>query len=124
MPTHVDMRVKDRTLVGMDAILDQIRSWQDAGVVTADVYRAVDGLSDELDLRSSDFVFVVMGAGAAMGPLHTLLSLGAHVIALDLPRPSIWRRLISTARESPGTLTFPTRASPQGSVPLCSSAGK
>eukprot|EP00978_Attheya_sp_CCMP212_P040911 scaffold228349_cov28-Attheya_sp.AAC.1 len=48
-----------------------------------------------------------MGAGAAMGPLETLLSLGAHVIAVDLPIPAIWNRLIQTAKSSPGTLSFP-----------------
>ena len=29
-------------------------------------------------------------------------ALGAHVVAIDLPRPQIWQRLIATARGSPG----------------------
>jgi len=42
-----------------------------------------------------------------MGPFPILMSLGAHVVAIDLPRPGIWRRLISVARSSPGKLTIP-----------------
>ena len=45
-------------------------------------------------------VFVLLGAGAAMGPLEVLLALGANVIAVDLNREQIWRRLITLARSS------------------------
>ena len=58
--------------------------------------------------------FVVLGAGAQMGPFEVLLRLGAHVVAVDLPRPELWKRLIKLARESPGTLTFPTASEPDG----------
>ena len=58
-----------------------------------------------LDL--SDRYFVLLGAGAAMGPLEVLLALGANVIAVDLNREQIWRRLITLARSSWGSLTFP-----------------
>ena len=34
-------------------------------------------------------------------------ALGAHVVAIDLPRPEIWKRLIATAKSSPGKLTLP-----------------
>jgi len=52
---------------------------------------------------------VLLGAGSAMGPLLVLLSLGANVIAVDLDRPAIWKRLIGLARDSPGTITFPLK---------------
>ncbi|CAK9100712.1 Very-long-chain (3R)-3-hydroxyacyl-CoA dehydratase hpo-8 (Probable 3-hydroxyacyl-CoA dehydratase) [Durusdinium trenchii] len=42
-----------------------------------------------------------------MGPFPLLMQLGAHVVALDLPKPEIWKRLISVARRSPGKLTLP-----------------
>ncbi|EDQ87551.1 uncharacterized protein MONBRDRAFT_37825 [Monosiga brevicollis MX1] len=45
----------------------------------------------------------------AMGPYLVLMALGANVIALDLDRPQIWERLIKVARESAGTLIFPTK---------------
>jgi hypothetical protein len=44
-----------------------------------------------------------------MGPLLTLLSLGANVIAIDLDRKGIWERLIRETRKSPGTLIFPLK---------------
>ena len=53
--------------------------------------------------------FVLLGAGSAMGPLLTLLSLGANVIAIDLDRKGIWERLIRETRKSPGTLIFPLK---------------
>lgn len=44
-----------------------------------------------------------------MGPLQVLLSLGANVIAIDLDRPFIWKRIIELARKSPGRLIFPVK---------------
>ena len=38
--------------------------------------------------------FVLLGAGSAMGPFEVLMSLGANVVAIDLDRPFIWKRLI------------------------------
>lgn len=62
-----------------------------------------------LDLRGR--TVVVLGAGSEMGPYEALLSWGAHVVAIDLPRPDIWQRLIDIARRSPGQLTVPVRHS-------------
>lgn len=39
--------------------------------------------------------------------MKVLLDLGANVIAVDLNRAPIWKRLITMAKESCGTLTFP-----------------
>src|SRR6266568_3563751 len=47
------------------------------------------------------------GAGAEVGPVPVLLGWGARVIAVDLPRPAIWERLLDTARRSGGTLLVP-----------------
>ena len=49
-----------------------------------------------------------------MGPLRSLLRWGAHVVAVDLPRPDIWARVIATARSSSGRLTVPV---PRGAAP-------
>ena len=51
----------------------------------------------------------VLGAGAEMGPLPSLLRWGARVAAVDLPRPAIWERVLETARRSAGTLLLPVR---------------
>lgn len=89
--------------------------WADDGTaepsaVTA--LRLVDQHTEWLDLRGR--TFVVMGAGAEMGPYEALLGWGAHVVAVDLPGVATWQRLIDIARRSPGRLTLPVRHSPGG----------
>jgi hypothetical protein len=69
-------------------------------------------LAFRLDL--SDSYFVLLGAGSAMGPFPLLMALGANIIAIDLDRPGIWKRLISVAKNSPGTLTFPMKVEQKG----------
>ncbi len=86
----------------------QLESWLEAGSVEPSFVRAVTALMDNpgwLDLR--DLTVVVLGAGAEMGPAVSLLRWGAHVVAVDVPRPQLWRQLIRTARQSPGRLSVP-----------------
>lgn len=58
--------------------------------------------------------FCLLGAGSAMGPFEILMRLGANVVAIDLDRPQIWKRLITRAKKSSGTLTFPMKVDPKG----------
>ena len=69
---------------------------------------------------------VALGAGAEMGPVRALLRWGDDVLAVDLPRPPLWARLLETAggtavgcacrsRRRP---TAPTRR-PSGPAPTC-----
>ena len=55
-------------------------------------------------LRLAGRTVAVLGAGAEMGPVSTLLGWGARVLAVDLPRPAIWERLLTAARDGAGTL--------------------
>jgi hypothetical protein len=93
----------------LDAQLD---AWLHAGTAEpsfAAALRAVAARPGWLDLR--DVTVVVLGAGAQMGPLVSLLQWGAHVVAVDLPArsvgPQIWTRLIEVARASAGRLSVP-----------------
>jgi len=99
-----------------EEVRSQSEEWVRRGVIELDTGAALCRVSETpswLDL--SGFTFVLFGAGSAMGPFPILMSLGAHVIALDLDRPQIWKRLISTARASPGKLTIPLKkAAPNG----------
>ena len=70
--------------------------------------RAVMAHPGWLDLR--DVTVVVLGAGAQMGPLVSLLRWGVHVVAVDLPQPQIWTRLLEVARASYGRLSIPVTA--------------
>jgi len=90
------------------ALLDQLDKWVEYGTIEAearDAIAAVAGNPEWMDL--SDQYFVLLGAGAAMGPLRILLALGANIIAIDLNAPRVWENLVKLARESPGTMYFP-----------------
>jgi hypothetical protein len=96
----------------LDAQLD---AWLHAGTAEpsfAAALRAVMAHPGWLDLR--DVTVVVLGAGAQMGPLVSLLHWGAHVVAVDLPSrsvgPQIWTRLLEVARASSGRLSVPVAA--------------
>jgi hypothetical protein len=90
------------------ALLRRLDTWAEDGVIEpscADAVRAVAAHPEWLRLPGRQVA--VLGAGAEVGPLPVLLSWGAQVIAIDLPRPAIWERLLDTARRSGGTLVIP-----------------
>jgi hypothetical protein len=92
----------------------QLDVWVANGIVERGFSTALHAVLDNPDwLDLSDTTVVVLGAGAEMGPLRSLLRWGARVIAVDLPRPDVWERVIAVARNSAGRLTIP--------VPLTSS---
>ena len=115
-----------------DALLAQCEQWVRYGTIEPSAGAAIAQVAQSgwLDLRPSGMYFVLLGAGAAMGPLQTLLSLGANIIAVDVPQsvvPNIWKRIISTAKASCGTLTFPLPAGTSqaglSEEELCNKAG-
>ena len=104
-----------------EALDRQLDRWTAAGVLepsAAAALRRVATGPEQLDL--ADVVVVVLGAGAEMGPVPALLRWGARVVAVDLPRPALWTRLLDTAARSGGTLDVPVR---NGSGPLPERAG-
>jgi len=91
-----------------DALLRRLDAWVAAGVMEpscADAVRAVAACPEWLALPGRSVV--VLGAGAEVGPLPVLLTWGARVIGVDLPRPAIWDRVLDVARRSGGTLLVP-----------------
>jgi hypothetical protein len=91
-----------------DTLLRRLDSWVDSGIIEpscADAVRAVAAHPEWLPLPGR--TIAVLGAGAEVGPLSPLLSWGARVIAVDLPRPAIWERILDTARRGAGTLLVP-----------------
>ena len=98
-----------KTLKG-DALKNQVKKWVDYGTIEPSAGEAIIGCVDNPDWCDlSDKYFVLLGAGSAMGPLHVLLALGANVVAVDLDRPQIWKRLIGLTKKSSGTITFPLK---------------
>jgi hypothetical protein len=93
-----------------DDLSRQLDTWVDGGIIEpscADAVRRVAANPDWLD--TSDLRVVVLGAGAEMGPVHSLLRWGGDVVAVDLARRPIWDRLLGTARRLPGRLHVPVR---------------
>ncbi|AKT52580.1 hypothetical protein [Arsenicicoccus sp. oral taxon 190] len=95
-----------------DELRRRLEEWVRAGVVEPGVQQAVERVLDHpewLDLR--DQRVVVLGAGAEMGPLRSILRWGGDVVGVDLARPNLWRRLVAVARQGAGRLVIPV---PQG----------
>eukprot|EP00571_Detonula_confervacea_P000439 CAMPEP_0172315300 /NCGR_PEP_ID=MMETSP1058-20130122/24776_1 /TAXON_ID=83371 /ORGANISM="Detonula confervacea, Strain CCMP 353" /LENGTH=787 /DNA_ID=CAMNT_0013029355 /DNA_START=44 /DNA_END=2407 /DNA_ORIENTATION=+ len=87
---------------------EQVKKWVDYGTIEPSAGEAIIKCADNpgwIDL--SDKYFVLLGAGSAMGPFEVLMSLGANVVAIDLDRAGIWKRLIERAKNSSGSITFP-----------------
>ena len=104
-----------------DALRRRLDAWVGAGIVEPSCAEAVGRVVDHpewLDLR--DHTVAVLGAGAEMGPLRSLLRWGANVAVVDLPRSDLWDRLIGDTRRLAGTMTVPVRA---GDGSLSSRAG-
>jgi len=102
-----------------DALKAQLNRWAKQGVLEAD---AATGINYTIDYFASgkslsNHHFVMIGAGSAMGPFSKLLEMGGNIVAIDIPgawgagtpRPAsgLWKRLIETAKSSPGSITFP-----------------
>jgi hypothetical protein len=107
--TELSIPYRDKELRGNELVA-QLHAWERAGIIEPSCRVAVDLVvhnPEWLDL--SDVKFVMMGAASEMGPLEWLCRWGARVIAVDLPRPDLWRRIISVARQGAGTVSVPVR---------------
>jgi hypothetical protein len=107
-----------RRLFG-DHLRSQIDAWVDRGVAEPGFGAALHLLLDNPDwLDLSDVEVAILGAGAEMGPTRSLLRWGATVHAVDLPKPELWQRLISTTRNTPGALRIPVPLDDRGAPPF------
>jgi hypothetical protein len=92
-----------------DDLLRRLDAWVDAGVMEPSAATAVRAVVAHPEwLRLPERTVVVLGAGAEMGPLPSLLRWGARVAGVDLPRPAVWQRVLEIARRGAGTLLLPT----------------
>jgi hypothetical protein len=96
----------------------QLATWVDVGVLEPS---AADALTEVMDhpewLAAPGRTVAVLGAGAEMGPLPSLLRWGATVAAVDLPRPALWERVLRAAERGAGTLVVPVRRAPGEGLP-------
>ena len=105
----LEVPYKNKILKG-EELKAQVKKWVEYGTIEPSAGDAIMNCVDNPQwCELKDRYFVLLGAGSAMGPLHVLLALGANVIAIDLDRDFIWKRLIQLAKSSPGTITFPLK---------------
>ena len=89
----------------------RVNTWVEAGVVEPTIADVVEEVLANPDwLRLEGHTVAVLGAGAEMGPLPSLMRWGARVAAVDLDRAPIWQRVLGLARDGAGTLVVPVAA--------------
>ena len=93
-----------------EALVAQVDRWVAHGTIEPDCGEAIKQVVRNPEWADlSGHYFVLLGATSAMGPFLLLKELGAHIIAVDLDRPQIWKRIIETVQDSSATVTFPMR---------------
>jgi hypothetical protein len=93
-----------------DALRRRLQTWAEEGVLEPSAVDAVRLVQEHPEWLALDgHRVVVLGAGAEMGPLPSLMRWGATVVAVDLPRPDLWTRVLRTAREGAGRLLVPVQ---------------
>ncbi len=91
-----------------DALRAQLADWVVRGVMEPSAAAALGEVVDHPEWLAADgHTVVVLGAGAEMGPLGPLLSWGATVAAVDLPRAAVWDRVRDLAAAGAGRLLVP-----------------
>ncbi len=106
-PAPVAVPYRGRRLSGAELIA-QTHDWVRAGVAEPSLVTAVTRAVNHpewFDLRGT--TIAMLGAGAELSPLRELLGWGAQVLAVDLPRPDLWRRVIASVPGTPGVLQVP-----------------
>jgi len=92
------------------ALVAQLHHWVERGVAEPSFAAAMEAViahPDWLDL--SDWNIAALGAGAELSPVETLASWRATLVAVDVPSPDLWRRVIDIARRGNGRIRIPVR---------------
>jgi hypothetical protein len=98
-----------------DALRRRLDAWVTEGVVEPAAAHAVARVDAHPEwLRLDGRVVVLLGAGAAMGPLAPLTAWGAEVIAVDVPVQAVRQQILAIARDGASRVTLPTAAGAEG----------
>jgi hypothetical protein len=90
------------------ALARQLETWVNGGVIEPSCAEAVTEVAAHPEwLRLPGQTVIALGAGAEVGPLEALLRWGARVVAVDLPSPPVWERVLRMARLGAGELLVP-----------------
>ncbi|HSH05196.1 MAG TPA: hypothetical protein VLL52_21960 [Anaerolineae bacterium] len=91
-----------------DKLRRQIDKWEEESIIEpshGEALRRVLAHPEWFDL--SDRTVVLLGAGSEAGPLKWLAGWRANVVALDLPRPGVWEKIVGVVRGGNGRLLAP-----------------
>jgi hypothetical protein len=89
----------------------QVADWVVRGIAEPSFGEAINLVIDNPDwLDLDDHTVAVLGAGAELAPFAQLCDWGARIMALDVPRPEVWQRLLATAVAGNGTVLVPVPA--------------
>lgn len=93
-----------------DAIRRRLDAWAVSGVIEPSVGDAVGLVLENPEwLRLPGRTAVLIGAGAEMSPLRSLLWWGADVAAVDLPGAARWESILADSYRLAGSLRFPVQ---------------
>lgn len=108
-PGRFEVPYKGRRLSG-DDLLRQLDDWERRGVLEPSCRQALASVIDHPEwLRLEGRPFALIGAASEMGPMEPLSSWGAHIVAVDLPRPRLWNDLLDVTRRGSGRISVPIR---------------
>ena len=108
-PRELVVPFRGRALKG-DALLAQLNAWEGAGTIEPSCAEAVSAVvrsPEWLDL--SDKHVALLGGASEMGPLSHLCEWGANVLAIDLPNPRLWKKILDIAQRGSGRVFVPVR---------------
>jgi hypothetical protein len=96
-PWTLPYRGKQLSGAELDA---QLTRWEQSGIIEpshAQALRQVVAHPEWLDL--SDRTLVLLGAASEAGPLATLARWRATIVAVDLPNPAVWQKIVPTVKQ-------------------------
>jgi len=116
--TELRVPYRGRELAG-EELIEQLDRWVDVGSVEPSFATAVRTVAENPDwLALPGRSVALVGAGAEIGPLGPLCSWGVEVLALDVPRSKVWKRIGETAAAGAGTVHLPLAADGSQGVDL------
>ena len=98
-----------------DALRRRIDAWARDGVIEPGAAEALHRCASHPEwFDLSDRTMVLLGAGSEAGPLGWLSRWRANLVAVDVGRPAVWRRIAGVVRAGNATLRVPLRADATG----------
>lgn len=90
------------------ALHAQIAHWEATGIIEPGCARALLRVMEHPEwLDVSDRTLVLLGAGSEAGPLATLARWRANIVAVDMPDPARWQRIVDVIRAGNARLVAP-----------------